>query len=399
MHHLTGITNTETNNMDLREQVIRLFAERFNEPPTLIARAPGRVNLIGEHTDYNHGFVLPLAIERAVWIALRPRDDGYVIAYSGDFDETAQISLTEMQREDTLWAEYIKGVAWSMQEAGLSLKGWDGVIIGDVPMGAGLSSSAAIEVAASRAFAAVSGIAWDAPTMALLCQKAENKWIGVNSGIMDQMISAAGVAGRATLIDCRHLTLDAAPFPPGTSVVILDTATRRELATGSKYNERREQCETAARLMGAAKLRDVDALDLIAHYQRLEMFGGIAARRARHIVTENARTLQAAAAMRAGDAVELGRLMNASHTSMRYDFEISRLEIDTMVELAQAHSACYGARMTGGGFGGCAVALVRTEAASTFAEEVGAQYQQATKLTPAIYITQAAAGAAVETNA
>ncbi|MDZ4766630.1 MAG: galactokinase [Chloroflexota bacterium] len=383
--------------MTLQDRVVELFAAHFHGAPEIIVRAPGRVNLIGEHTDYNDGFVLPLAIERAVWIALRPRADAHVIVHSGDFDKSATFALSDYVKRDALWAEYIKGVAWSMggagdPNAGYLLRGWEGVVIGDVPMGAGLSSSAAIEVAAARAFAAVSDIAWDAPTMARLCQKAENQWIGVNSGIMDQMISAAGVEGRAVLIDCRHLTLDAVPFPADTAIAILDTATRRSLATGSKYNERREQCEAAARHFGVSKLRDVDALTLIQRFDELDPIVG---RRARHIITENARTLQAAAAMRAGAADELGRLMNMSHITMRDDFEISRAEIDTMVEIAQQHPACYGARMTGGGFGGCAVALITLEGAAAFAADVSAAYAAATALTPAVYVTTAAAGAGV----
>jgi galactokinase len=379
--------------MNLRERLIHAFQDRFGGAPALIVRAPGRVNLIGEHTDYNDGFVLPLAIEHAVWIALRPRRDETVRLISIDFNGSAEFDLSKIvKQQQPLWAEYIKGVAWSMQEAGHALRGWDGVIIGDVPIGAGLSSSAAIEVAAARAFAAVSDIAWEGARMAKLCQRAENRWIGVNSGIMDQMISAAGVEGRAVLIDCRHLTLEAVPFPAGTAVAILDTATRRELAAGGKYNERRQQCEDAASAFGVRALRDLDPARLMREIDRLDP---LTARRARHVVTENARTLQAAAAMRAGDPDELGGLMNASHISMRDDFDISRPELDAMVEIAQAHAACYGARMTGGGFGGCAVALIRADAADSFAADVAAAYLSATQLTPRIYITQASAGAAL----
>ncbi|PJF25096.1 MAG: galactokinase, partial [Phototrophicales bacterium] len=179
--------------MNLRQRLTQEFAARFGDAPALVVRAPGRVNLIGEHTDYNDGFVLPLAIQHAVWIALRPRSDDAVALVSIDFADSAEFSLSELVKRDSLWAEYVKGVAWAMREAGLTLRGWEGVIMGDVPMGAGLSSSAAIEVATARAFAAVSDIAWDAARMAKLCQRAENQWIGVNSGIMDQMISAAGV--------------------------------------------------------------------------------------------------------------------------------------------------------------------------------------------------------------
>jgi galactokinase len=377
--------------MSLQQTVSSEFQKRFHAPPAHIVRAPGRVNLIGEHTDYNDGFVLPMAIERATFIALRPREDAYVVVHALDFDDTAEFSLDDIAKRGLEWAEYVQGMAWAMQEDGYTLRGWEGVVSGDVPIGAGLSSSAALEMATASAFASVSGLAWDAARMAKIGQRTENAWIGVKSGIMDQMISAGAVAGSALLIDCRHLTLTPAPLPPDTAVVILDTATRRELAD-SKYNERREQCEAAARFFGVAKLRDVDMTTFVAGADQLEP---LTRQRARHVISENARTLQAAAAMRAGDAAELGKLMNSSHVSMRDDFAISRWEIDRMVEIAQAHPSCYGARMTGGGFGGCCVALVQAAQAAAFAESVSRDYTSATQLTPALYISQPSAGAGV----
>ncbi|MFN8561903.1 MAG: galactokinase [Anaerolineae bacterium] len=377
--------------MTLQQQVIEEFEQRFGETPTLIVRAPGRVNLIGEHTDYNDGFVLPLAIDRAVWIAARPREDAYVTLYSVDFDQVADISLMEIVKRESLWVEYVQGVAWALQEVGHTLRGWNGVIAGDVPIGAGLSSSAAIELAASRTFCAVAGIDWNAPEMAKLCQRVENQWVGVQTGIMDQMISATGVASHAVLIDCRTLRLEPVPFPPGTAVVVLDTMTRRELVT-SAYGERRQQCETAARFFGVAALRDVTLPQLEAARTSLE---DVVYRRARHVISENQRTLDAAAAMRAGDAVTLGKLMNASHVSMRDDFEISGDALNAFVDCAQAHAACYGARMTGGGFAGCAVALVRAEDAEAFAVSVAECYQHKTGRTPAVYVCHATDGAAV----
>lgn len=378
--------------MSLHKKVVDAFGAQFKGDPAFVVQAPGRVNLIGEHTDYNDGFVLPMAINRAVYIALRPRADRYVVIHSLDFSEQVEFSLDEITREhDMTWAEYMKGTAWALQEAGHVLGGWAGVVAGDVPIGAGLSSSAAIEMATARAFAAVNGLEWDAPAIARLGQKTENQWIGVNSGIMDQMISAGAIEGSALLIDCRWLTLTPVPLPAGTVVVILDTATRRELAE-SKYNERRAQCEAAARHFDVKALRDVSASALMLHGHELEP---LALQRARHVVTENARTLQAAAAMRAGDAHELGHLMNDSHVSMRDDFQITRPEIDAMVEIAQAQPGCYGARMTGGGFGGCCVALVDASMAEAFAAAVAQQYTKATRLTPAIYVTPAAAGAGI----
>lgn len=378
---------------DLSQRALAAFAERFEGAPALIVRAPGRVNLIGEHTDYNDGFVLPMAIDREVVIVLRPRPDPYVVVYSLDFDEMIQFSPIEMEdrREGGLWIEYIEGVAWALQEAGYRLRGWEGVVGGDIPIGAGLSSSAAIELATARAFASVSDLLWDPAKMAKLSQRAENEWVGVNSGIMDQMISAAGVEGRALLIDCRSLETDAVPLPEGTLVVILDTATRRELVT-SAYNERRAQCEEAAAYFGVKALRDVSLERFEAEQGGLNP---VVRRRARHVITENARTLQAAEAMRQGDADTFGRLMDASHVSMRDDFEITNDALNIMAALAQAHPASYGARMTGGGFGGCAVALVRADQAGIFVEDVARDYQAATGLKPAVYVTPAVAGASV----
>jgi galactokinase len=378
--------------VNLYAKVIEAFRGQYKGEPAWVVQAPGRVNLIGEHTDYNDGFVLPLAINRAVYLALRPRPDRYVFVASVDYGDYVEFSLDEMVRgHHAQWAEYMKGMAWALEESGHPLQGWEGVVAGDVPIGAGLSSSAAIEMATACAFMALSGTPWDAAAMARLGQKTENQWIGVNSGIMDQMISAGAVEGSALLIDCRHLTLTPAPLPPATAVVILDTATRRELAD-SQYNERRAQCEQASLHFGVKTLRDVSPSELMLRGHELEP---LVYRRARHVVTENARTLQAAAAMRAGDAGELGRLMNGSHISMRDDFEISRAEVDVMVAIAQAQAGCYGARLTGGGFGGCCVALVDASSAEAFTAAVAAQYAQATGLTPSIYVTPAAAGAGV----
>lgn len=374
----------------MKQSVINRFEQLFDEPPAFVVRAPGRVNLIGEHTDYNDGFVLPMAINRAAWIALRPRRDGLVRIHALNFDDVAEIDLSAMRHEDEGWREYVKGVAYILSEE-WNLTGWEGVLAGDVPIGAGLSSSAAVELAAARAFAAVGGLPWDAAHMARVGQRAENEWVGVNCGIMDQMISAAGRRDHALLIDCRSLETQAVPLPAGTVVVVLDTATRRGLVD-SAYNERRAQCEAAAAFFGVPALRDVDMETFRAGSERLDP---VARRRARHVISENERTLAAAEAMRRGDAAELGRLMNASHVSMRDDFEISREEMDTMVALAQAEPACYGARMTGGGFGGAAVALVRVSDVETFVTSVSDGYRRATGLEPQIYICTATDGAAV----
>lgn len=378
--------------MSTESNIKERFAELFGEPPSLLIRAPGRVNLIGEHTDYNDGFVLPMAIDRAVWIAARPRDDHRMTLQATAFDGRTDTDLDALAYEREGWPEYVKGVAHVLQTDGYELTGWDGVITGDVPMGAGLSSSAALELATARTFAALGDWPWDPKQMAVVGQRAENEWVGVNCGIMDQLISAAGENDHALLIDCRSLDTESVPLPAGTAVVILDTATRRGLVE-SAYNERREQCEVAAAYFGVPALRDVS----LAQFQERESeLDPLTRRRARHVITENARTLQAAEAMKRGDAPEMGRLMNESHVSMRDDFEISRAEMDTMVSLAQAHPAAFGARMTGGGFGGSAVALVRSDGAEAFAADIAQAYQDATGLKTEIYICRASNGASVE---
>ena len=400
-----------------KADIVARFTSHFHQSPRWVIRAPGRVNLIGEHTDYNDGFVLPLAIDRAVWIALRPRNDRRVSVYSVDYDQTGEFSLDNLRNEKAGWIEYLKGTAWSLQDAGLALTGWEGVLQGDVPLGAGLSSSAAVEMATARALAAAGNLDWNPAKMAKLGQRAENKWVGVNCGIMDQLISAAGRQNHALLIDCRSLDCQPVPFPPGVAVVVLDTSTRRGLVD-SAYNERRSQCEAAAKFFGVTALRDVTMQqfekmtggadipvcpacgvssgrqECLPHHE----IGGLDAvtrRRALHVIGENDRTVQAADAMRRGDAVELGRLMNESHRSLRDDYEVSSDALNAMVECASVHKACYGARMTGAGFGGCAMALIRADAAEDFVAHTAAAYQQKTGYKPAVYVCQATNGAEV----
>lgn len=377
--------------MSLQERVTREFQNRFGAAPRYIVRAPGRVNLIGEHTDYNDGFVLPMAIDRATWIAFSPRNDGQITVHSLDFDQTGTFSLGHFENTDAGWLEYIKAIAWVLGAAGYRLNGWNGVIAGDVPIAAGLSSSAAIELATARAFAAISRIDWQPAVIARLAQRAENEWVGMNCGIMDQMISAAGAAGTALLIDCRSLETENVPLPPDTVVVVLDTATRRGLVD-SAYNERRRQCEAAAQSFGVAALRDVTLADFETRAASLDE---VTRRRARHVISENERTLAAAEAMKAGDARKLGDLMNASHASLRDDFEVSSDALNQMVACAQSHPACYGARMTGAGFGGCAVALVQAAAAQDFVAQVEQCYTAATRIQPNIYICTPTNGAEV----
>lgn len=375
--------------MDLSERVAEAFRARFGTEPEAVVQAPGRVNLIGEHTDYNDGFVLPLALERATCLALRRRPDTQVVVRSLEKGEVT-FDTAALQKGNG-WAEYLKGVAWALSEDGFALSGWEGVLSSDVPAGAGLSSSAALELAVMQAFAVASGFVWEPKRMARLAQRAENEWVGALTGIMDQLISACAEEGSALLIDCRSLETKSVPIPQGSAVVVMDTATRHR-HVDSGYNDRRRQCEEAAAFFGVPALRDVSAAQFGAREAELPE---PARRRARHVVSENARTEAAAQVMEAGDAAALGRLMSESHESMRDDFEISSRELDLMVSLAQAEAACYGARMTGGGFAGCAVALVREADAQTFSERVSAQYREATGLEPALYICRGAVGASV----
>jgi galactokinase len=376
--------------MSIKERIIQTYIDQFNAQPSFVVRGPGRVNLIGEHTDYNDGFVLPMAIDRALWIALSPREDRRILLHSLDFEGPADFSLDHIQHGQG-WTEYVKGIAWVLQQTGYPVNGWQGIISGDIPIGAGLSSSAALEMCLTKAFWTVSTWQWDGPAMARLSMQADNDWVGVQSGIMDQMISAEGKEGHALLIDCRSLESTPVPLPEETGVVILDTATRRGLVD-SAYNERVAQCQAAARYFEVASLRDLSWETYLSNAEGLD---DMTSRRAKHIITENQRTLAAAEAMRQGDARTLGHLMNASHESLRDDYEVSSQELNIMVDLARGQAGCYGARMTGAGFGGCAVALVMVRAAQIFAKCMTEAYQKATGLNPNVYICQATNGVEV----
>jgi galactokinase len=374
---------------DPRARVLQAYEQRYRGQPEFVVRAPGRVNLIGEHTDYNEGYVLPMAIGQAVWIALRPTTTGRVEVASTDFEGALEFEALQPSRGGPPWGRYLQGVAWALAEAGYRLHGWRGVVGGDIPIGAGLSSSAALEMAAASAFAAASGFAWDPVAMAKAGQRAENEWVGVRCGIMDQMVSAAAKAGHALLIDCRTLELRNLPLPPGVRIVVIDSGTRRGLVE-SAYNERRRQCEEAARRLGRKALRDVSGEELA---RSADVLPEAMMRRARHVVGEIERTLQAAEALARGDAAELGALMTASHVSLRHDFEVSTRELDLLAGLAGADPACYGARMTGAGFGGCIVAAVKEEEAPEFAETICAAYLRESGLEPRAYAVESSSGA------
>lgn len=377
--------------MTTGNETVEAFRERFGSSPDILIRSPGRVNLIGEHTDYNDGFVLPLAIERALWIALRPRSDDTVRIWSALGDQWADFSLSSLSPGGG-WVSYVQGVANELITAGKEPGGWEGTIVSDIPTGAGLSSSAALELGSARAFSAVSGFVWDPVEMAVISQRAENDWVGMNCGIMDQLICAAGQPDQALLIDCRALTWTPAAVPTGAVVVVLDTSTRRELV-GSAYNDRVAGCQEAARAFGVAALRDLDRETLEAGGHRLDP---TVFRRARHVVSENTRTLDMAAALNRGDLAAAGRLMAASHTSMRDDFEISSPALDAMVDAAAQSPGCYGARLTGGGFGGSCVALVDAGQIDRFESETSTRYRAATGLEGIAIRTRPAAGTSIE---
>jgi len=373
---------------NLQRHVIREYQDRFNQVPDFVVRAPGRVNLIGGHTDYNEGFVLPMTIDRSIWIALHSREDRCVVVHSVDFPDPARFPLDEITAGKS-WDRYVRGVAWALQDEGYLLDGWQGVVASDIPVGAGLASSAALELSLARAFWAVNSWDWDPTEVARITRRTENEWLGLQTGIMDQMISANGKEGHALLIDCRTLVTRLVPLPGETAVVVLDTATQRSLVD-SVYNERVAECSTASDFFGVEALRDVRLEDFDARAEELD---SLIRRRARHVITENTRTLRAAEAMEDGDAVELGQLMNASHVSLRDDYEVSSRELDAMVEIARSRPGCLGARMTGAGFGGCAVALVRDRSASSFSEEVVAAYRRETGIHPNVYICHPSNGA------
>jgi galactokinase len=339
---------------DTRGRAEQAFAAAFGGAPELVVQAPGRVNLIGEHTDYNDGFVLPCAIDAGTVIAARGAEDAALTAVAADYGgERDRIALDAPIGHEGGWRDYVRGVAAMLVDEGLS-RGAALALAGDVPRGAGLSSSASLEVALAGALARLGGLGLDPTRIALLAQKAENEFVGCACGIMDQLVSARAREGHALLIDCRSLESRPVPMPEGLAVMVIHSGIERGLVDGA-YNERRRQCEAAARHYGVAALRDLDEAALLSGRGGLDP---VAFRRARHVVTENARTLAAAEALAQGDLGRLGTLMAQSHASMRDDFEITLPAIDRLVEIAaEAIGGEGGARMTGGGFGGCIVAL------------------------------------------
>lgn len=367
------------------------FAQAFSIAPALITRAPGRVNLIGEHTDYNDGFVLPIAIDRAVWIAARQRDDRRVRIVARDFGDARSEFVLDapIQRDDArAWSNYVRGVAWALQKRGVVLPGADLVIQGDVPLGSGLSSSAALEVCAATMFIELAHARIGKVEIARLCQQAENEFVGVQCGIMDQFASALAQEDHALLIDCRDLAYRNVPLPRGATFVVCDTRQRRGLVD-SEYNTRRAECEQASRMLGINALRDASSEEFTRRESELPP---IVAKRARHVITENARVVQAVAAATRNDLTRFGALMNESHNSLRDDYQVSCAELDAMVELARIQSGCLGARLTGAGFGGCTVNLVADESVAQFVENVERAYFKRGGIAPTVFPCKAMPG-------
>jgi galactokinase len=381
------------------EDVLAAFKQHFDAEATHLSSGPGRVNLIGEHTDYNEGFVLPIALKRDVRFAFRPRSDRLVRLFSLEYGETYEFDLDNFAFNDTmLWANYVQGMAWSLEQLGLPLTGMDAVISGNVPRGSGLSSSAAVEVGAAHAFLAAANALSDlsGPQIARAAQRAENEYVGVNCGIMDQFISVLGRENHALLIDCRTLTYELVPMPSDVSIVIGNTRASRSLAS-SAYNERRQECETGVAMLepmlpGIRALRDVTSAQLEEHKALLPVN---IYRRCRHVISENERVLQTVEAFRRNDLVTVGRLMNASHDSLRDDYAVSSAALDAMVEAMRSVEGCYGARLTGAGFGGCAVALAEPGAEQAVADAIFEHYPKATNIWPEVYTTRASDGARV----
>ena len=370
------------------------FEQAFGAKPRIF-RAPGRVNLIGEHTDYNDGFVMPSAIGFYTWIAVSRRSDNVLHVRSEEFHETVDLSLQDLAGPPRKhWSDFVRGVAAVLQTRGCKLGGANLIIEGQVPMGAGLSSSASLEVATALALIPSSASQADPLELVKLCQRAEHEYVGTRCGIMDQFIAVFGQVDHALMLDCRSLHAESLVIPHDARLVICNSMVKHELASG-EYNLRRADCETGVSILKkvlphVVALRDVSTSQLELHRNEL---AELVYRRCRHVISENQRVLDAAGALRSGDLEQFGRLMYESHRSLREDFEVSCRELDVLVEIASKCAGVYGSRMTGGGFGGCTITLVESAAAADFQDTLSRRYKDVTGITPAIYSCSAAQGA------
>ena len=370
------------------------FRDAFGGEPRIF-RAPGRVNLIGEHVDYNEGWVLPIAIDRSCYVLARLRCDHRLRVHSEQFGETIECALAQQRGPGHRWSNYVRGVAWALRDLGFKVTGADLWIASEVPPGAGLGSSAAVEVAAAFALLGLTERELDRVAVARACQRAENDYVGMRCGIMDQLTACFGREGQALLIDCRSLGVEPVPLDEShVRVVVANTMVKHALAS-SEYNRRRQECEEAVQRLRACHL-EVRALRDVS-WGEIESLAGTwpenIRRRARHVATEIARVYVAVAALRQGDFARMGELMAASHASLDADYQVTSVELNTMVRLARQLPGCCGARMTGGGFGGCTVNLVHAEQKEAFATELARRYESACGLRPEIYICRAAQGA------
>ncbi len=383
------------------EELVGLFRKRFGRTPEGIARAPGRVNLIGEHLDYNGGRVLPVAIDRNVMVAFASRDDATMHVHSVDFEQNSTFWVGSQIPHDprAQWSHYVRGVCATLSETGYCGPGLDLAISGDILLGAGLSSSAALEVAVAGAVREAWQIDLDEKRLALLCQRAENDFVGVQCGAMDQLVAALGLAGHALLIDCKSLEWEHVPLElreRDVALVVVDSGQRRRLEQ-SDYNQRRDECAEALRLLRSSldtrpeTLCDVGLSDLKQASLPQSLL-----RRARHVITEQGRVDRAVEALRGNEMNELGTLMNGSHASLRDDFEVSTPELDRLVELAQVHAGTLGSRLTGAGFGGCTVNLVHKDSVDAFAAEVVERYVNETGLSVRMLVCRPSNGLRVE---
>jgi galactokinase len=376
------------------EELLRLHRQRYGQDGCAFA-APARVNLIGEHTDYTGGFVMPMAIGFRSVAVVSGRDDGRAVFYSTNYEEEAAFDIASFGREPRgHWSDYPAGVLWSLRQEGIAVGGFSMSLAGDVPLGAGLSSSASVEVATAMALLGHAGVELPLEKIATLCRRAENEYVGAKSGIMDQFVVAGGVAHRAMLIDCRSLAYELLPLPEQVRVVLCNSMVKHAVATG-EYGDRRDEVEAGQAVLrqqrpGVELLRDATLADLEACKDRMT---AASFARCRHIITENDRVMKAKAALLQGDVKQFGELMVEAHASMRDDFAASCAEVDVLVEVAMGHTACFGARITGGGFGGCTVNVVRADGAEDFVAAVRREYAERTGITAECFVCEASDGA------
>jgi len=376
------------------EEVLRTHRQRFGKVGRVFA-APARVNLIGEHTDYTGGLVMPMAIGFHTLAVVSPRDDGRAVLYSANFEEEASYEIASLGREPRgHWSDYPAGVLWSLLQEGVAVSGFSLSLAGDVPVGAGLSSSASVGVATAMALLGLAGVTLPLKTIAILCRRAENEYVGAKSGIMDQFVVAGAVAERAMMIDCRSLEFELLPLPSQVRVVICNSMVKHAVATG-EYGNRSDEVYAGQAALRKARpeiqlLRDATLADLEACRGEMSEAGFL---RCRHIITENGRVMEARAALLRDDVIRFGELMVQAHASMRDDFAASCAEVDALVEIAVEQPGCYGARMTGGGFGGCTVNVVSVEKSDSFVKSVRREYAERIGIEAECLVCEASDGA------